>query len=83
MRKLPLSTMLMEAFAGILAALMLVCAALLGILVGLNAARGDSAANPSLIVTALLFLAGAGGFFLLRRWARGLSRDPQSRETTP
>ena len=72
MKKLPLSAMLMDTFAGILAVLMIVVAVLLAILVGLNIARGDGAANPPLIVTALLFLVGAAGFYGLKRWAKGL-----------
>ena len=64
--------MLLDVFTGILAVLMLVVAALLGILIAVNASRGDGEVNTKLIIMAGCFTLGATGFYALKRWAKNL-----------
>lgn len=72
MSKLPLSTMLLDVFAGILAILMLVVAGLLVILIVLNTSQGTGDISAKLIIMAGCFALGATGFYALKRWARNL-----------
>lgn len=70
MKRLPLSMMLMDTFAGILAILMLVTAGLLIVLAGTNAARGEGAANEPVLIAAGLFVLGGTGFYALKLWVK-------------
>jgi hypothetical protein len=76
MSTLPLSRMLLDVFAGILAVLMAVTAGLLLILVAVNASRGQGDANVSLLVVAGCFGVGAAGFYALKRWAKAIRTEP-------
>ncbi len=69
MSTLPLSRMLLDVFAGILAILMGVSAALILILTTVNTIRGQGDANASLLFVAACFGVGAAGFYALKRWA--------------
>lgn len=72
--------MLMDVFAGILAALMLFVAGLLGLLILVNTLRGEGAANTNLLIVAFCFAIGGLGFYFLKRWAKRaahVQREPQ------
>ncbi|MEM1288647.1 MAG: hypothetical protein AAGH60_09880 [Pseudomonadota bacterium] len=75
-KRLPISLMLMNTFAGILAILMAVTAVLLVILVAMNHMRGDLGANGQLLTFAVLFGVGSAGFFALKRWAQRVKTPP-------
>ncbi len=72
MTTMPLSKMLLDVFAGILAILMAVASALLILLVAVNASRGDNEANGSLLIVACCFAVGSVGFYALKRWAKSI-----------
>ena len=81
MRSLPLSMMLMDVFAGVLAVLMLVVALLLAILIAINAARGQGADNDQLMIMVGFFVLGATGFYALKRWVkRTVSPNPKTQK---
>ncbi|MBV6658253.1 MAG: hypothetical protein KI785_10860 [Devosiaceae bacterium] len=78
MKRLRLSMMLMNTFAGVLAIMMLIIAALLVILAGANTARGEGDANTQILVSAGFFLIGGAGFYGLKNWARKTAAKPDT-----